>query len=129
MRAFPDYLALAEPKPLSVAEVQSLLKGDEALIAVLVGSARSFVWAISRDRADWAQIDLSATALAEQVTALRNGLDPMAQQDAEGAPGGQASVVRGFDVERSHALYKQILGPVGAVLAGKRHVIVVPTGA
>ncbi len=129
MRAFPDYLALAEPKPLSVAEVQSLLKGDEALIAVLVGSARSFVWAISRDRADWAQIDVSATALAEQVTALRNGLDPMAQQDAEGATGGRASVVRGFDVERSHALYNQILGPVGGVLAGKRHVIVVPTGA
>jgi hypothetical protein len=53
----------------------------------------------------------------------------MAQQDAEGATGGQASVVRGFDVERSHALYNQILGPVGAALAGKRHVIVVPTGA
>lgn len=129
VKAFPDYLALAEPKPLSVAEVQTLLKGDEALVAILVGSARSFVWAISRDRADWAQIDAGTSALAEQVTALRNGLDPMAQQDAEGAAGGQAGVVRAFDIERSHALYRQILGPVAAVLEGKRHVIVVPTGA
>jgi CHAT domain-containing protein/tetratricopeptide (TPR) repeat protein len=129
VRAFPDYLALAEPKPLSVAEVQSLLRGDEALVAVLVGSARSFVWAISRDRADWAQVDAGAAALAEQVTALRNGLDPLAQRDAEGALGGQAGIVRTFDVERSHVLYRQILGPVAAVLDGKRHVIVVPTGA
>jgi CHAT domain-containing protein/tetratricopeptide (TPR) repeat protein len=128
-RAFPDYLALAEPKPLSVAETQALLRWDEALVAVLVGSARSFVWAISRERADWAQIDAGASALAAQVTALRNGLDPLAQQDAEGSSGSQAGIVRGFDVERSHALYRQILGPVAATLEGKRHVIVVPTGA
>jgi CHAT domain-containing protein/Tfp pilus assembly protein PilF len=128
-RAFPDYLALAEPKPLSIAEVQSLLRGDEALVAILVGSARSFVWAVSRDRADWAQIDAGASALAEQVAALRNGLDPMAQQDAEGAAGSQAGVLRAFDVERSHALYRQVLGPVATVLDGKRHVVVVPTGA
>lgn len=128
-RAFPDYLALAEPKPLSIAEVQSLLRGDEALVAVLVGSARSFVWAVSPDRADWAQIDAGAAALAEQVTALRKGLDPLAQQDAEGSSGTQAGIVRAFDAERSHALYRQILGPVAAILDGKRHVIVVPTGA
>lgn len=128
-RAFPDYLALAEPKPLSIAEAQSLLRGDEALVAILVGSARSFVWAVSRDRADWAQIDAGASALAAEVTALRNGLDPMAQQDAEGAAGSQAGVVRAFDIERSHALYRQILGPIAATLQGKRHVIVVPTGA
>ncbi|MFM9850864.1 MAG: CHAT domain-containing protein [Hyphomicrobiaceae bacterium] len=129
VKAFPDYLALAEPKPLSVAEVQTLLRGDEALVAILVGSTRSFAWAISRDRADWAQIDAGTSALAEQVTALRNGLDPMAQQDAEGAAGSQAGVVRAFDAERSHALYRQILGPVAAVLDGKRHVMIVPTGA
>ena len=129
VRAFPDYLALAEPKPLSVAEVQSLLKGDEALVAILVGSARSFVWAIARDRADWAQIDAGAPALAEQVTALRNGLDPLAQQDAEGGTGSRAGIVQTFDAERAHALYKLVLGPVGGVLEGKRHVIIVPTGA
>ena len=34
----PDYAALADPKPLSVAEAQALLKADEALVVILVGS-------------------------------------------------------------------------------------------
>src|SRR5262249_38342766 len=32
---FPDYLSLAEPAPLTVAETQKLLQEDEALIAIL----------------------------------------------------------------------------------------------
>ena len=47
-------VALADPKPLSVADVQGLLKDDEALVALLVGTEKSFVWAISRERAEWA---------------------------------------------------------------------------
>jgi len=128
VRAFPAYVALADPKPLRVAEAQALLGADEALVAILVGSARSFVWALTRERAEWVQIDAGAQALLDQVTALRNGLDPLAQQDAEGAAGSRAGVARGFDLARAHALYGLVLGPVAGVLAGKRHLIVVPTG-
>ena len=116
------------PKPLRLAEAQALLRADEALVAILVGSAKSFVWALTRERAEWAEIDAGAQALFDQVTALRMGLDPLAQQDAEGAAGSQAGVVRRFDLERAHALYRLVLAPVAGVLAGKRHLIVVPTG-
>ena len=37
-------------------------------------------------------------------------------------------MARGFDLARAHALYGLVLGPVAGVLAGKRHLIVVPTG-
>ena len=84
---------------------------DEALVAILVGSAKSFVWALTRERAEWAEIDAGAQALFEQVTALRNGLDPLAQQDAEGAAGSRAGVVRRFDLGRAHALYRLVLAP------------------
>ena len=126
--AFPAYVALADPKPLRLAETQALLRADEALVAILVGSAKSFVWALTRERAEWAEIDAGAQALFDQVTALRSGLDPLAQQDAEGAAGSQAGVVRRFDLDRAHALYRLVLAPVAGVFAGKRHLIVVPTG-
>jgi CHAT domain-containing protein len=60
---------------------------------------------------------------------LRRGLDPQAQQDAEGSAGSKAGVAAGFDLGRAHALYKLVLGPVAPVLRDKRHVIVVPAGA
>jgi CHAT domain-containing protein len=128
VRAFPTYVALSDPKPLRLAEAQALLRADEALIAILVGSAKSFVWALTRERAEWAEIDAGAQALFDQVTALRRGLDPLAQQDAEGAAGSQAGVVKRFDLERAHALYRLVLAPVAGAFAGKRHLIVVPTG-
>lgn len=128
VRAYPSYVALSDPKPLAVAEVQSLLRADEALVAILVGSARSFAWALTRERVEWAEIDAGAQALADQVAALRSALDPLAQQDAEGGAGGQAGVVRRFDLDRAHALYRLVLAPVAATFAGKRHLVVVPTG-
>jgi CHAT domain-containing protein/tetratricopeptide (TPR) repeat protein len=126
--AFPDYVALAEPQPLPVAAAQALLRGDEALVVILVGTSKSFVWALTRERVEWAQIEAGSAVFAEHVDALRKGLDPLAQQDAEGTPGSKAGVVQGFDLARAHALYKLALGPVASVLGGKRHLIVVPTG-
>src|SRR5262249_39284040 len=123
--AFPAYTALADPKPLRVAEAQALLNADEALVAILVGSSKSFVWALTRERAEWAEIGGGAQTLLDHVRALRNGLDPLAQQDAEGAARSQAGVVGSFDLARAHALYRLVLAPVAGVFAGKRHVILV----
>jgi len=128
VRAFPAYAALADPKPVTVAETQTLLAGDEALAAILVGTVKSFVWVVTRERTEWAEIDAGTQVLAGQVNALRQGLDPLAQQDAEGSAGSRAGIVQGFDLARAHALYRLVLGPVAGAFAGKRHLIVVPTG-
>jgi CHAT domain-containing protein len=127
-RSFPDYAALADPRPLTVAGVQAALGDEEALVVFLVGSSKSFVWAVTRERAEWAQIDADQEILAAHVAALRRGLDPQAQQDAEGSAGSKAGVAPGFDLNRAHALYRLVLGPVAPLLREKRHVIVVPTG-
>jgi CHAT domain-containing protein len=127
-RAFPGYVDLVEPQPLSVAAVQALLKADEALVAILVGTSKSYVWALTRERAEWAEIEAGSATLGQHVDELRKGLDPLAQRDAEGAPGSRPGVVQGFDLLRAHSLYKLVLGPVAPVLTGKRHLIVVPTG-
>jgi CHAT domain-containing protein len=127
-KSFPDYASLADPQPLTIAAVQSVLREEEALVVFLVGGAKSFVWAVTRERAEWRQIDAGNDALSVHVTALRKGLDPQAQQNAEGSTGSKAGVAAGFDLNRAHALYQLVLGPVADLLRDKRHVIVVPTG-
>lgn len=124
VRLFPDYVALTEPQPLTIAETQALLQPNEALVTIIVGPTRSFVWALSHERAEWAAIDAGAATLAEHVAVLRRGLDPNApdQSDATG------NVVPAFDVERAHTLYRLLFGTVAPVLAGKQHLIIVPTG-
>jgi CHAT domain-containing protein/tetratricopeptide (TPR) repeat protein len=124
VKLFPDYVALTEPIPLSIEETQALLQPDEALVTLLVGPIKSFVWAISRERSEWAAIEAGADTLVEHVAQLRRGLDPAVfeQPDATG------QVTRGFDLSRAHALYQLVIGPVASMLEGKRHVIVVPTG-
>jgi CHAT domain-containing protein len=120
VKRFPDYLSLAEPEPLSVAETQQLLKPDEALAAILTGPESSLIWVVTRERADWAEIEAGEAALAAQVLALRRGLDPAAQR-ADPAHAG-------FDLARAYDLYKLLFGRFTPLLAGKKHLLLVPTG-
>ena len=117
LKSFPDYVALTEPQPLTISATQALLRPNEALVTLLVGREQSYVWAVSRDRAVWARIAGGNEVLAGYVTALRNGLDPLASETA--AP---------FDVARAHELYRLLLGPVEAVIRDKPNLILVPTG-
>jgi CHAT domain-containing protein len=121
---FPDYVALTEPKPLTIEETQALLQPDEVLVTLMVGPVKSFVWALSRERAEWAAIEAGTAALIELVTQLRRGLDPVSTEQ----PDTTVQLTGNFDLARAHALYRLILGPVAKVLDGKKHVIVVPTG-
>jgi CHAT domain-containing protein/tetratricopeptide (TPR) repeat protein len=118
VKRFPEYLSIAEPAPSTVAETQKLLKNDEALVAILTGPESSMAWVVTPGGADWAEIGAGDAALAAEVKALRAGLEPT----ANGAP-------ENFDIPRAHALYQLLLGRFAPMLAGKRHVMIVATGA
>jgi hypothetical protein len=64
---FPDYIALSNPQPLSVNEIQELLSFDEALITVDL-NRESYIWVITKDRADWKQLSVSSDEVAKAVT-------------------------------------------------------------
>src|SRR5262249_58428086 len=53
---FPNYAALVNPKPLSVAETQKLLAAGEALVVFHLGEQGRYVWAGTSGRAAWHQI-------------------------------------------------------------------------
>jgi CHAT domain-containing protein len=120
-RRFPEYEALRNPRPPSLADAARALKPGEALVSFFVGREASYVWAVRQGQAPrFAAIAMGEAALAREVTALRAALDPQAASLEE---------VPAFDAARSHRLYTAILGPVEPVIAGARAVTMVPHGA
>jgi tetratricopeptide (TPR) repeat protein/CHAT domain-containing protein len=147
-QSFPEYAALADPKPLSIAETQALLGPDEALLQVLDMlpvpgiSPQSFAWLISKTEARWVKLDLPTSALAREAQALRCGLDHTQWQDGRAdacralvgaAPveelvGATKVAVLPFDLARAHRLYQVLLGWAPGTLSGKR-LLVVPSAS
>jgi len=91
---FPDYTALASPKPVSLADVQAVLADDEALVLFLDTGANwapvlpeeTFIWVVTKTDMRWVRSDLGTKALQEHVAALRCGLDSSNWIDASHWP-------------------------------------------
>jgi CHAT domain-containing protein len=106
---------LSNPQPLSLEETQSLLTDDEAVIVIQLDETRSYVWAITRERAEWRELPVKAAAVSETVKELRSGLDPHSDKK--------------FDPALSFALYRQLLTPVAEMIASKPRLSMVFNGA
>jgi CHAT domain-containing protein len=117
-REFPQYAELSQPRPMELAAAQALLGADEAALVYLAGEDETWLWVLRRDRAALHKIALGTKALAAEVTTLRRTLDPA--DNPELAP---------FDAAAAHALYGTLLAPAAPLLAGAKHVLVVPDGA
>jgi CHAT domain-containing protein len=113
-KEFPDYMSLSRPAALTVRDVQGLLAADEALIITSLG-AKSYVWAISHEKAEWRELAVSADDVGSQVSTLRTQLDP--------------DYPKPFDPQASFALYRKILGSVEDVMRGKKRLSFVLDGA
>jgi tetratricopeptide (TPR) repeat protein len=74
-RRFPDYVALSKPQPLTIEQIQALLADDEALVAIDFDK-KSYVWVVTKDRAEWKELAIDAGDASKFVEALRMGLDP-----------------------------------------------------
>ena len=119
---FPDYAALSNPLPLKSKEIQALLSGDEAMVVFALADKESFVFALTRDNFDWKRIPLGADGVTQKVAAFRRGLDLGQASDASGKS-------HLFDLALANELYAALLGPVETLVAGKRSVLIAPSGA
>jgi CHAT domain-containing protein len=125
--SFPSYRELANPQPAGVEEVQQLLAADEALLAYAVvrpeavwGEEQVFLWALRRDHAEMARLDLAPGELERSVRELRLQLDPGRWTGADPPT---------FDAALAHRLYAKLLPVDPALLAGAKRLLVVPDGA
>jgi CHAT domain-containing protein len=120
-RRFPDYAQLIDPRPATIAEVQAQLRPGEALLAIHVGEARSFAWAVpQRGAARFAAVPLGESEVAQAVAQLRRALDPQATTLGD---------IPAFDAALAHRLYAQFVAPVAAAFAGAQSLLVVPDKA
>jgi CHAT domain-containing protein/tetratricopeptide (TPR) repeat protein len=146
---FPEYAQLSNPKPLTIVNVQGLLKDDEALVVFLdvprMGSVseEALAWAVTKGEARWVSIPLGTDALGQRVTRLRCGLDREGQwrwngQRQRWMPNGETCRALKpdglsndeplpFDAGTAHELYAALLGPFVDLIKGKS-LIVVPSG-
>jgi CHAT domain-containing protein/Tfp pilus assembly protein PilF len=124
-REFPDYAALASPKPLKVDDVQVLLGDQEALVFCLAGETESYVFAVTRDAFDWRVIPLGGNELAEKVAAFRDGLS--VEEINKAIEKGKGPTI--FDLGLANALYATLLGPVEELIKDKKQLLIVPSGA
>jgi hypothetical protein len=81
---FPDYADFTNPAPLDVAEVQALLREDEALVLFIETGSPTWVWVVSKTDKSLALVNLSSDALAAEVANLRCGLDQSNWTDPAG---------------------------------------------
>ena len=116
---FPRYAGLITPKPVTHAEVASLIGADEALVMFHLGADAAYAYVVTHERSVWYRIDRGTADIEQRVRDLRAGLDPLTNP-AEAKP---------FDPARAHALYRQILGSAEPVIRDKPHLLVVASGA
>ena len=101
---FPDYVALSRPQTLTMEQTQALLADDEALVAVDLDK-NSYIWVITKDRAEWKKLTISAEDVSKEVQALRAGLNPNGPEP--------------FDRNLAYNLYQQVLGPIEDIISQK----------
>ena len=112
------YADLADPRPISLAETQSLLGGDEAMVLAVPALDATFLFAISRTQIVWTRVELRREKLEQLVLALRLQMDTSAWQGPL-AP---------FNRSLAYELYQSLLAPLDAVIRDKSNLFIVATG-
>jgi CHAT domain-containing protein/tetratricopeptide (TPR) repeat protein len=119
---FPRYADFASVGPVSLPEIQSLLRPHEALVMWAVADDESYLFAIRRERALLKRIEMGASELQVAVTLLRRGLEPpdvlVSLQD-----------LPEFDTGNAVQLYRRLLAPAEELLTDVQRLIVVPDQA
>jgi CHAT domain-containing protein len=111
---FPNFAALSKPAPLSVKDTQSLLAGDEALVAFEFDD-KSYAWVITRTVAHWVGLKITAKELSEKVKALRSSLT--------------FNIDKPFDAQLAYKIYLETFGPIADKLQDKTRLSIVTNGA
>lgn len=111
---FPEYVELTRSKPVSITDVQPLLKPDEALLAWFIGKEGSWAVAVRSNTIKLVRIPAEFTAVSANAAALRQGVDL------------ERGTFLAFPANKAHELYQSLMAPLMPDLSGVRHVYVVP---
>lgn len=119
-KRFPEFSELTNPRPLSLAVVQRLLRPGEALVYFMQWNKGQLVWAATNEQYQWFSTPLTRKDAQTVVTTLRRGLDLQSLAEGKGVL---------FDLQAAYELYQTMFAPLEAMLADKAHLMVVTDGA
>jgi len=122
-KRFPEYFGLVKPNPLDIKQVGKYLHPNEALISFVCGYNETYVWAISRDKADLHRADTDREWLSDAISALRKELD-LGELPKRVSQDNTAL----FSLALAYELYDRLLRPLESVFDKKDHLIIVPCG-
>ncbi|MGY3439413.1 MULTISPECIES: CHAT domain-containing protein [unclassified Marinovum] len=125
---FPEFRELTNPAPLSIPELQAILRADEALVMTLTDDAYIYTWAVSPTASDWTRAEVPRAEIAGMVQTLRAQLRVEADNRAGLSLNQRKPQIAGFDRTVAHDLYRHTLGPLEAVIAEASHLMVVFDG-
>ncbi len=118
---FPEFSELISPKPLDNKGIQRGLQNGQAMVVFHVLEDQTFVWAVSKGgQLTFAKVPLGRSKLAEQVSKLRNAVDP--------GPLNSLKDIPEFDTALAHSLYASLLEPVKSGWVGAKELLVVADG-
>lgn len=127
--AFPRFLDLVDPEPVSLANARRLLQPHEALVMILPSPRGTYVWALSKDDAMWFRSDLDDAAIAELSQGLLQSVRPGTGRGAvDAARPGIARSSGGFARDAAWRLYSALWAPAAALLKEATTVYVVADG-
>lgn len=136
-REHPAFVDLSRPTPMSIREVQRVLRKDELLVRFISFHWYTMIWAVSPDQSLWTHVDIKERDLGDAIDALRCGLDPKSWH-------GEAAAQRCFDLtgeiwdaqqgeampfprDRAAQLFEKLFGPLRKIMPGRK-LILVPSG-
>ena len=118
LSAFPQYRVVAQGK-LDLAELQQVLRADEAYLKMLVVGDAVYAMLIEPGSAQLWKSDISAAGLDTAVDTIRSTISIVENGRRVTYP---------FDAATAYKLYGQLFGPVAAKLPSVSHLIFEPDG-
>ncbi len=137
---FPEYVQLASPVALDAADVQRLLRANEALVLIVPWGEHTYLFGLNQDHVVWQRVEVTAADIEARVTRLRCELDAATcAEPSGGVPDTRAansayseSIQQGhasFDRATASSLYQDLLAPLEPVLSDASHLYIVTRGA
>lgn len=114
----PAFADLLTPRILSSAETRALLDADEGLLFIVPAADATYLFAVTRDDFAWFRsADLNRDRIDVLVKSLLAGVAPP-ELDKD-----KPAVT--FDLAAAHELYRGLVAPADALLAGRKTLMVI----
>jgi len=115
---YPDYVRHLRRNPLSVEDVQTLLRSDQAIVSYQFGLSAPLAFVISPKSFELVPLATTRKALAELIGSVRIGIDRVNTADGFKEIDGFPDLEQ-FQPQSAHELYAEVFAPVRTAMGSK----------